>query len=94
MVTAGIVFWILNYFHITVNIRNVCVLLAPWFASNTALATFFLTKEVKNTSAGLVAAPLIAIVPGTLAFAPFPSLPCTDLVIFRLHLPFRRRFFR
>ncbi len=66
MVTAAAVFWVLNYFNITVNIRNVCVLLAPWFASNTALATYFLTKEVKNTGAALLAAAFIAIVPGRL----------------------------
>ena len=64
MVTAAVVFWVLNFFNITVNIRNVCVLLAPWFASNTAMVTYFLTKEVKNSSAGLLAAAMIAIVPG------------------------------
>lgn len=64
MVTAAVVFWVLNFFNITVNIRNVCVLLAPWFASNTAMITYFLTKEVKNSSAGLLAAAMIAIVPG------------------------------
>jgi dolichyl-diphosphooligosaccharide--protein glycosyltransferase len=48
MFTAAAVFWVLNFFNITVNIRNVCVLLAPWFASNTTLVTYFMTKEVKN----------------------------------------------
>ncbi len=28
-----------------VQIRNVCVLLAPWFASNTAIATYLFTSE-------------------------------------------------
>lgn len=64
MATAAVVYWVLNAFHITVNIRNVCVLLAPWFASNTAIATYFFAKEIKNSSTGLVAAALIAIVPG------------------------------
>lgn len=64
MVTSAIVFWILNAIHITVNIRNVCVLLAPWFASNTAMVTYFLTKEVKNSSSALLSAAFIAIVPG------------------------------
>lgn len=64
MITAAAVFWFLNYFNITVNIRNVCVLLAPWFASNTAMVTYFLTKEAKNTAAGLVAAAFISVVPG------------------------------
>ena len=63
--TAACVFWILNFFHITVNIRNICVLLAPWFASNTSIAVYILTKEVKNTAAGLTAAALVSIVPGS-----------------------------
>ena len=37
MVTAGFIYNLLNFFNITVNIRNVCVLLAPLFSSNTAL---------------------------------------------------------
>jgi dolichyl-diphosphooligosaccharide--protein glycosyltransferase len=64
MLTAAVVYWILNTFNISVQIRNVCVLLAPWFASNTTVATYLLTKEVAGTTAGLVAAGLIAIVPG------------------------------
>lgn len=64
MLTAAIVYWFLNAFNITVQIRNVCVLLAPWFASNTTIATYLLAKEVSGTTAGLVAAALIAIVPG------------------------------
>lgn len=48
MVTAAAVYWVLNAFNITVQIRNVCVLLAPWFASNTAIATYFFTKEAWN----------------------------------------------
>lgn len=64
MATAAFVFWALNALNITVNIRNVCVLLAPFFASNTALVTYFFAKEVKDSSTGLVAAAFIAIVPG------------------------------
>lgn len=51
MVTAAAVYWVLNAFNITVQIRNVCVLLAPWFASNTAIATYFFTKEAWNVRA-------------------------------------------
>lgn len=80
MVTAAMVFWVLNYFHITVNIRNVCVLLAPWFASNTSLVTYFLTKEVKNSSAGLLAAAMIAIVPGKQHFLICCSSPLQPLI--------------
>jgi dolichyl-diphosphooligosaccharide--protein glycosyltransferase len=64
MVTSAMVYWTLRALHFTVDIRNVCVLLAPWMSSNTAVATYLLTKEVKNSSAGLVAAAFIAVVPG------------------------------
>ncbi len=66
MVTAAAVYWILHALNFTVQIRNVCVLLAPWFASNTSLVTYFFTKEVSDSpSAGLIGAAMIAIVPGT-----------------------------
>lgn len=64
MFTAAMVYWTLHFFNFTVDIRNVCVLLAPWMASNTAIATYLLAKEIKNSSAGLVAAAFIAVVPG------------------------------
>jgi hypothetical protein len=35
MFTAAAIYKILNFFHITINIRNVCVFTAPFFASNT-----------------------------------------------------------
>jgi len=65
MLTAGAVYWFLHFFHITVDIRNVCVLLAPMMAANTAMVTYLFTKEVWNTSAGVLAAAFVAIVPGT-----------------------------
>ncbi len=66
MLTAAAVYWILHALNFTVQIRNVCVLLAPWFASNTSLVTYFFTKEVSDSpSAGLIGAAMIAIVPGT-----------------------------
>ncbi|EDX16347.1 GD24643 [Drosophila simulans] len=53
--------WLLN---VTIDIRNVCVFLAPFFSSLTTLVTYALTKEIHSTGAGLVAAALISIVPG------------------------------
>lgn len=35
--------WLLN---ITIDIRNVCVFLAPFFSSLTTLVTYILTKEI------------------------------------------------
>jgi len=88
MVTAAAVFWILNAFNITVNIRNVCVLLAPWFASNTAMVTYYLTKEVRNSGTGLVAAAFIAIVPGYISRSVAGSFDNEGIAIFTLLLTY------
>lgn len=67
MWTAAIVYWVLNALRLTVNIRNVCVLLAPWMASNTAVVTYLFAKELHSSKAGLLAAAFISIVPGLCA---------------------------
>lgn len=64
MLTAAILYWILNWFNITVNIRNVCVFISPIFSANTSIASYLLTTEVTQRSgAGLLAAAFTAIVP-------------------------------
>lgn len=64
MLTAATIYWSANALNITLNIRNVCVLLAPIFSANAALASYLLTTEVtKKSSAGLLAAAFTAIVP-------------------------------
>jgi len=88
MITAAAVYWTLNFFNITINIRNVCVLLAPWFASNTAMVTYFLAKEVKNTGTGLLAAALIAIVPGYVSRSVAGSYDNEGIAIFTLLLTY------
>ncbi len=93
MFTAGGVYWALQFFNITVQIRNVCVLLAPWFASNTAIVTYFFTKEIWDKSAGLVAAAMIAVVPGSTShFSPLPHQVAYSFALHRLYLSFCRWF--
>ena len=65
MGTAAIMFWILRAFNFTVDIRNVCVLLAPFFAANTTIVAYLFGKQAKNSGTGLLAAAMMAIVPGT-----------------------------
>ena len=85
MVTAAAVYWVLHFFNFTVEIRNVCVLLAPWFASNTAIATYLFTKEAyKTTGAGLVAAIFVAIVPGYISRSVAGSFDNEGIAIFAL----------
>merc|ERR1712137_254265 len=84
MVTAASVYWTLHFFHITIDIRNVCVLLAPWMASNTAIATYLFTKEAYNTRAGVVAAAFVAVVPGYISRSVAGSYDNEAVAIFAL----------
>ncbi|KAL0421686.1 UNVERIFIED_CONTAM: Dolichyl-diphosphooligosaccharide--protein glycosyltransferase subunit STT3B [Sesamum latifolium] len=56
MVTAALIYWILRFLRFAVHIREVCVLTAPFFASNTTLVAYFFGKELWDSGAGLVAA--------------------------------------
>lgn len=44
MATASVLYWGLNAIGIPVDIRNVCVFLAPLFAAFTSIVTYFFTK--------------------------------------------------
>lgn len=61
MITSGAIHYALSVLNIPVHIRDICVFLAPIFSGLTALATYFLTKELWNEGAGLLAACFIAI---------------------------------
>lgn len=47
MITSAAIYHVLHFFHITIDIRNVCVFLAPLFSSFTTIVTYHLTKELK-----------------------------------------------
>jgi dolichyl-diphosphooligosaccharide---protein glycosyltransferase len=64
MATAAAMHRILNFAGFHVDIREVCVLTAPVFSALTALAAFALTELCADTSAGILAAAIISIVPG------------------------------
>ncbi|CAN3363733.1 dolichyl-diphosphooligosaccharide--protein glycosyltransferase subunit Stt3p [Diutina catenulata] len=65
MVTSGAIWHVLrNYLALPVDIRNICVLLAPAFSGLTAIFTYYLTKEMKDSNAGLLAAIFMGIAPG------------------------------
>jgi len=88
MVTSAAFYNTLHYFNITIDIRNVCVFLAPFFSSLTTLVTFHLTKEIKDTSAGLVAAAMIAIVPGYISRSVAGSYDNEGIAIFCMLLTY------
>lgn len=64
MVTSASIKWVADWLSFPIDIRNVCVFLAPVFAGLTSISTYFFTKECTNRSeAGLFAALFISIVP-------------------------------
>ncbi|CAF0989965.1 unnamed protein product [Rotaria sordida] len=88
MVTSAAIYHTLRWFHITIDIRNVCVFLAPLFSSFTVIVTYLLTKELKNASAGLVAACLISIVPGYISRSVAGSYDNEGIAIFCMLLTY------
>ena len=64
MYTSGLIKWTLDVLSFPLDIRNICVFLAPVFSGFTAVATYSLTKESTNkVEAGLLAAFFVATVP-------------------------------
>ncbi|KAI9305616.1 Oligosaccharyl transferase STT3 subunit-domain-containing protein [Cunninghamella echinulata] len=88
MVTAAAIHNLLHYLHFPVDIRNVCVLLAPVFSGATAFATYLLTKEMKDSSAGLLAAAFIGIAPGYISRSVAGSYDNEAIAIFLLMFTF------
>ena len=64
MITSGTLFNVLHFFNIPVDIRDICVMLAPVFSALTALVAYAFTSEMKDEAAGLLAAAFIGIAPG------------------------------
>lgn len=88
MLTSAILFHIMQFINITIDIRNVCVFLAPLFSSLTTLVTYQLTKELKDASAGLVAAAMISIVPGYISRSVAGSYDNEGIAIFCMLLTY------
>ena len=88
MVTSALAFKILHALNITIEIRNVCVFLAPFFSSLTVLVTYKLTSELKNQGAGLIAAALISVVPGYISRSVAGSYDNEGIAIFCMLLTY------
>jgi dolichyl-diphosphooligosaccharide--protein glycosyltransferase len=64
MFTSSLAKWALDFLAFPLDIRNICVFLAPVFAGFTAVSTFMFAKECTNkVETGLIAALFISIVP-------------------------------
>lgn len=111
MLTSAVLYHVMNFLHVSIDVRNVCVFLAPLFSSLTTIVTFFLTRELKvlllvhiifffffffinfifclkDTGAGLVAASMIAIVPGYISRSVAGSYDNEGIAIFCMLLTY------
>ena len=89
MVTSGVIYHLLRLLSIPVDIRNICVLLAPAFSGLTALAMYLLTAEMSSSpSAGLLAAAFIGITPGYISRSVAGSYDNEAIAIFLLVFTF------
>ncbi|ORX39432.1 Oligosaccharyl transferase STT3 subunit-domain-containing protein [Kockovaella imperatae] len=84
MVTSGLIWNALRWMNMPVDIRNVCVMLAPGFAGLTAIATYLFTTEMSTPSAGLLAAAFIGIAPGYISRSVAGSYDNEAIAIFLL----------
>ncbi len=88
MVTSAVFYHLLNFLNITIEIRNICVFLAPFFSSLTVIVTYLLTTELSTSAAGLVAACLISIVPGYISRSVAGSYDNEGIAIFCMLLTY------
>jgi len=88
MATSGVIYYVLQALHLPVDIRNICVLLAPGFSALTAWSTYMFTREMKDDRAGLLAAAFIGIVPGYISRSVAGSYDNEAIAIFLLMFTF------
>jgi len=88
MITSATIYHFLQALNLTVDVRNVCVFLAPLFSSFTTIVTYLLTSELHSKGAGLVAASMIAIVPGYISRSVAGSYDNEGIAIFCMLLTY------
>ncbi|XP_022253103.1 dolichyl-diphosphooligosaccharide--protein glycosyltransferase subunit STT3A-like isoform X1 [Limulus polyphemus] len=88
MITSATIYRVLRFLNIPIDVRNVCVFLAPLFSSLTTIVTYLLTKELKDAGSGLVAAAMISIVPGYISRSVAGSYDNEGIAIFCMLLTY------
>ncbi|PWN39861.1 oligosaccharyltransferase, partial [Ceraceosorus guamensis] len=84
MATSGAIYNTLKAVNLPVDIRNICVLLAPGFSGLTAWSTYKFTATMKDDAAGLLAAAFIGIAPGYISRSVAGSYDNEAIAIFLL----------
>ena len=89
MVTSGVIYHLLRLLSMPVDIRNICVLLAPACSGLTAYASYLLTSEMTTSpSAGLLSAIFMGIAPGYISRSVAGSYDNEAIAIFLLVFTF------
>ena len=89
MVTSGAIYHLFRFLSFPVDIRNICVLLAPGFSGLTAFAAYLITSEMSTSpSAGLLAAAFMGITPGYISRSVAGSYDNEAIAIFLLVFTF------
>jgi dolichyl-diphosphooligosaccharide---protein glycosyltransferase len=89
MVTSGALWHLARAISLPIDIRNICVLLAPGFSGLTAFAAYLLTSEMSTSpSAGLLAAVFMGIAPGYISRSVAGSYDNEAIAIFLLVFTF------
>lgn len=85
MATAALLHWLINkVLAIPLEVRQVCVFLAPTFAALTTVAVYGLAKELQDGGAALVAALLMAVCPGYLSRSVAGAYDYEAIAIFQM----------
>lgn len=88
MVTSAVIHKVLELLSLPIDIRNICVLLAPGFSALTAFVTYLFTTEMKDETAGLLSAIFIGIAPGYISRSVAGSYDNEAIAIFLLMFTF------
>eukprot|EP00878_Enallax_costatus_P012429 GHUV01012980.1.p1 GENE.GHUV01012980.1~~GHUV01012980.1.p1 ORF type:complete len:746 (+),score=134.61 GHUV01012980.1:2607-4844(+) len=82
--TAGMMYNVLHFFNIPINVQEVCVFTAPLFSAFCSLAAYGLVSECRNPGAGLAAATLVGMVPSYISRSVAGSYDLEAVAIFAL----------
>ncbi|EMS15030.1 dolichyl-diphosphooligosaccharide--protein glycosyltransferase subunit STT3A, putative [Entamoeba histolytica HM-3:IMSS] len=88
MYTSVFFFRVLEFLHLSVDIKEICVFMGPFFSGLTVLVGYRMTTEIVSQKAALIAALLIAIVPGYISRSVAGSYDNECISIFVLLLTF------